>query len=351
MYIKKLQSNQLGFTLIEIMVGLVIGLIGTLVIMQTFSLFEGQKRTTTGNSDAQVNASIAIYNIQRKVQSAGYGLPIFDATVTKNSNPLRCVPLAIDHDTNNATAKVDLFPIAITDTGAGNPDQITVRYFPGSQGGLAVNVQSVIGTKLIVDNNLGCTNDDLALVVKGISCLTGKVTTSDADLATYTTVIDLVGPDVASMTTGTNVTDFARLTCVGPNNNMNTTTFSIGGNQLQNNGNPVIADIVDLQAQYGIAAANSNDITGWVNANSSPWNAPSASDRNRIRAIRVAVLARNGLLEKTDVTTALPATWVPLNGSVAPSFSVSGADWKRYRYRAYETIIPLRNLAWNKEWM
>ena len=46
-------SGQAGFSLVEIMVGLVIGLLATLVILQVFSVYEGQKRTTTGTADAR----------------------------------------------------------------------------------------------------------------------------------------------------------------------------------------------------------------------------------------------------------------------------------------------------------
>ena len=40
--------NQAGFSLVELMVGLVIGLLATLAIMQMMGTFDSQKRTTTG---------------------------------------------------------------------------------------------------------------------------------------------------------------------------------------------------------------------------------------------------------------------------------------------------------------
>lgn len=343
MYIKLNKSS--GFTLIELMVGLVVGLIATIAIMQTFSLFEGQKRTTTGTSDAQVNGSIAMHSIQQAVQSAGFGLPMFDATSAKNSSPLLCNNSAIDHDTDVATPSIDLFPIAITDGGA-SADLITVSSFPGATAAVPVNVQSISGSVFTVDNNLGCRNDDLALVIRGTSCRVGRVTTTDANLATNTTIINLQSADVTAglITTGPSAADFARLTCLGPNGSMNLRTFRINNNQLEVNGSPIIDDIVDMQAQYGVAAnANSNQITAWVDATGGTWAAPTNANRNRIRAIRVAILARNGLIEKTNVTTALPPTTITLN---AP-----GTDWQRYRYRAYETIIPIRNLTWNNDWL
>jgi prepilin-type N-terminal cleavage/methylation domain-containing protein len=80
--------RQKGFTIVELMVGLAIGLIATLVIMQTFSNFEGNKRSTTGIADAQTNGSIGLYMIQRELQFAGYGVPVSSGTLpTISRNP------------------------------------------------------------------------------------------------------------------------------------------------------------------------------------------------------------------------------------------------------------------------
>jgi type IV pilus assembly protein PilW len=323
------------------MVGLVIGLIATLAIMQTLSQFEGQKRTTVGTADAQVNGSIALYSIQRQVQMAGYGLPIYDANSLKNDSPLKCSPSTIDHDADVATAKVDLFPIAITDGGVGGSDQVTVRYFPNPSGGLPVNVVTIGGSILGVDNTLGCADNDIALVVHGTTCTAARV--NDADLATDTTHVTLAGPDAASMTTGPGV-NYARLSCLG---SLVQFTFRVNANQLESNSAPVISEIVNMQAQYGISAtASSNQITQWVDA-AGIWVTPTVTNRNRIRAIRLAVVSRNGLLEKTNVTPAAPISWAG-----GPAIDLSGtANWQQYRYRVYETIIPLRNLTWSGQWL
>ena len=346
-----IKNKQQGFTLVELMVGLVIGLIATLAIMQTLSAFEGQKRTTTGTADAQVNGSIAMYNIQRQVQMAGYGLPIFDANALQNNNPLKCSPSTIDDDANVATAKVEIFPITITDGGGTANDSIAVRYFPSStSGGLPTNVSNKSGSILGVDNNLGCSQNDIALVVSGTTCYAGKVTTTNANLVLDTTHVTLTGPDVASMSFP------SRLSCLG---SANTITFAITSNELtsQTNTNaavPIISDIVSLQAQYGVSAsATSNTITQWVDASGGTWATPTSANRNRIRAIRVAVVARNGLLEKNVVTTAAPTlSWADPTASPVPTISLTGtANWDRYRYRVYQTIIPLRNLTWSGQWL
>src|SRR5471032_700320 len=65
-------SYQAGFTLVELMVGMGIGMLATVIILQVMSVFEAQRRTTTGTADAQTNGGIALYNITRELQMAGY---------------------------------------------------------------------------------------------------------------------------------------------------------------------------------------------------------------------------------------------------------------------------------------
>ncbi len=120
--------------------------------------------------------------------------------------------------------------------------------------------------------------------------------------------------------------------------------------------------VVNLQAQYGIAAsANSNQVTQWVDASGGTWAAPTVANRNRIKAIRVAVVARNAKIEPDVVTAACSSTtaaaptglcaWAGSVGSPAPTVDLSQGDanWARYRYRVFETIIPLRNVIWAKD--
>jgi type IV pilus assembly protein PilW len=60
-------------SLVEILVGVLIGLIGIVVIFQVLAVAETRKRTTVHGGDAQSAGSIALYTMQRDVQHAGYG--------------------------------------------------------------------------------------------------------------------------------------------------------------------------------------------------------------------------------------------------------------------------------------
>ncbi|MGI4846601.1 MAG: PilW family protein, partial [Janthinobacterium lividum] len=67
-------AAQDGFSLIEIMVGLAIGMIGIIVMMQVFSFSEGNKRTTTGADDAQNNGIVALNGLLRETRHSGLGI-------------------------------------------------------------------------------------------------------------------------------------------------------------------------------------------------------------------------------------------------------------------------------------
>ena len=369
-------SYQAGFTLVEIMVGLTIGMLATLVIVQVMSVFEAQKSTTTGTADAQTNGGIALYTIGRELQMAGY--PLLPVT----NSPLECTTLTV----GGAAANINrLAPITITDgvaaTGVSASDTITIRYGNSLMGGaptqttalpIASAASPAPARDVAVVSNLGCRANDIILITTGTTC-----TMSNVVAVPGSTTVTFVDPSLAASSaaattiTATATTVGANLACLG---SWNEVTYGVGNGNLQRAGVDSVADIVNIQAQYGISAAglantdpNFNRITQWVNASATAgWNAPTVADRNRIKAVRIAVVARNPKMEPAAVTTACSSTtaanptglcaWdatsaAPVTASPAPTIDLSAGDpnWARYRYRVFETIIPLRNVIWSKD--
>jgi len=108
--------------------------------------------------------------------------------------------------------------------------------------------------------------------------------------------------------------------------------------------------------QVGTPAAGDGKIDRWVDATTfaaagSPWQ--------RIIAVRVVIVARSALPERgsggpgsaCDTTTVEP-TWSGSAWSTSPqnyrtSLDLTAdADWQCYRYKTFETTIPLRNWIW-----
>ena len=329
------------------MVGLGIGMLATIIIIQVMSVFEAQRRTTSGSADAQTNGGIAMYNIARELQIAGYPLmPVEDSA-------LECTTVT---GTLNGTAASPsrLSPVAIADdvVGAGvnaSPsDTITIRYGTSAMGGVPTPIGGVgapTATDATVGTNFGCQAGDISLMTNGLACTLSTVSAVAA--ATTITLAD------ATAALGAN------LACMG---SWNEITYTVNNGNLERNGVPSVAGIVNLQAQYGVSAiASSNQVTQWVNATGGTWSAPTVADRNRIKAVRIAVVARNAKMEPTAVTAVCSSTtaaaptgmcaWEGSAASPAPAVSLNAGDpnWAKYRYRVFETIIPLRNMIWSRE--
>ena len=358
--------SQAGFSLVELMVGLVIGLLATLVIVQVFSTFEGQKRSTSGSSDAQTNGSIALMSMQRNAQMAGYGLPL--PMADKDNSSLKCAAFAdYDRDNNAATNNsTNLFPIVIQDGVGNTSDTITVRFSTTAAGAIPVDIVNVAnatsGAGMVLANNIGCNNNDIALISSGSTCRMATVTDGNGNPNTPRNVTLS-----AATPAGSPLVNGAKFACMG---NWQNYTYRIVNDELRlesllPNGLPqdlpIVSEVVNMQAQYGVSAnADSNQVNEWVNATGATWAAPTVADRNRIKAIRVVIVVRNGLLEKENVSTACttakgvvntgPCAWDDTDFSAAPIINLAGiADWQRYRYRTFETIIPLRNMLWSRE--
>jgi type IV pilus assembly protein PilW len=340
---KNLSSNQNGFTIVEIMVGLVIGMLATVVIMQVMTQFETQKRTTTGTVDAQMNGSIAQFNIGRELRMAGYPLQ------PEINSALECTSLTVD-GVIDATLPNRLSPVSIIDGGvaAGASDSITIRYGSSSMGGISTQFKAIpIGNQTTVTNNMGCQNGDTSLIVNGASCnlTTLNVTESKSTTPTLITLANTTGALIN-----------ANISCLGTWNEI---TYAVNNGNLERNGIPSVAGIVNLQAQYGISStANSNQVIQWVDATGGIWSSPTVSDRNRIKAVRLAIVARNAKIESGVVSTACSSTttimptgicaWEGSAASPAPTVNLNNTTkWDQYRYRVFDTIVPLRNMIWS----
>ncbi len=358
---KNSRQNQIGFSLIELMVGLAMGLLVTLIVTQTMGTFETQSRSTTGSADAQTNGNMALFTIGRELKQAGFALmPSGEAGVA--DSPYDCTALNL-----NTSGVNSIIPYAITDgvavAGVSNAsDTITIRYGNSPTGGgksILNDDATNIAALRSVDSNLGCNVNDTAIIMNaGVCDLTRVTAVSNVAVVTDPQTVTL------SDAIGSAGNDFA---CLGP---WTEVVYDINNaGELTRNGTPMISDVVNIQAQYGISiAASSNQVNQWVEPTGATWAAPSAANLKLIKAIRVAVVTRNPQIDRDVVTqvcssrtllgpTGLCAWEAVLSGgaittdSPAPLLDLSqaDADWDRYRYSVFETVIPLRNGIWAKD--
>lgn len=402
-----------GFSLIELMVAVVIGLIGTLVMFQVFAVSEGQKRTTASGGDAQQNGAIGLFTLERELRNSGHGLtallalgqPIYGWSVKTNSPrpPIVLKPvLIIPGDGANGDVGSDLI-------------EINYSTFEGIAAGIELDANWDPDSRTIAVTNTAAFQDGDVLVVCNSTpdvgapppCLEAQITEPPG----LTTILALNGPpDTYNRHGYASETDYNAVAGIGtaltpslaiegktvpdwyPINDGTTTDNSVAYNlgpgitshlyRVQN-GRLMYLDgtwqefadgIVSIRAQYGLdtstigpSGMGDGSVDVWVNprpAQANPIasftpnhamfdiasNTTIASSWPRVIAIRLAIVARSGLKEKTLVETrsSIPLWTNPTGNPVAgPSYTVPSGEGQYYRYRVFESIVPFRNMIWN----
>jgi type IV pilus assembly protein PilW len=101
--------------------------------------------------------------------------------------------------------------------------------------------------------------------------------------------------------------------------------------------------IVQLQAQYG-RDTNGDGIIDVFDQ----FVPVTAGDWATILAVRIGVVARSGLYEKTEVSPASIKLWddsAVAPTTVGPVWNLT-ADERHYRYKVFHTVVPIRNMIW-----
>jgi type IV pilus assembly protein PilW len=359
-----------GVTLIEVLVGIVIGLIAILVIFQTISVWDARTRASASGGDAQVAGTIAMYNIERDIKQAGQGFAM--ATLPD----LNC--MLQGYFDGAVTTFGRLAPVEIID-GAGLPDEIRVFY--GNSGFFTsreIFDSSSPTTKHMKRRN-GFKPGDLAVVTDGSNGLPGTAVcqlieiTSDAnpdgvtlnhDTAAYTTFYGVAASASHFNTAASAPFTGGNMYSLGPLPQRRVWTLSgdtLGFTEtLHDTQAFAVADqIVDLKAQYGLDSDNDGRITD--NAPNEWTKTLGANpDFSKVLAVRVAILVRSRNFEKPGAASA--PSWSASNpvwsgglfamkdlGGTSDSFIAGDPDphnWRNYRYRVFEKVIPLRNVIW-----
>ena len=340
-----------GFSLIEIMVGMGLGLLMVLIIMQAFSVFENQKRTTTAASDAQENGLMAIVQLEQDIRNAGVGMA--DTAALNCTTILSYYNGAVPAPGMPAAGEV-IAPVRITDGGTTGSDTITLMRGSNFLGAIPAAITITMppsSAELNVSRTTGFADGNLVLLSQGGNCTLIQVTqVQDSALkiqhnpgssGPYNPSSNFYnsapGNTWPAYTAGAQAQNFGNLV-------INTYSVDSNKNLQMSDASGVVTtlvkDIVSLQAEYGIADTGTQDVNRsdqWVKADAtSGFNTLDSAKVKRIKAVRITVVARSSKKEATNVTTSAP-------GGVDVS---TLTDWQKYRYRVYTTIIPLRNIIW-----
>lgn len=373
-----------GFSLVELMVSIVIGLLAVLFATRMMTDSESNKDGALGGSESMQNGMMAMFSISADAEQAGYGL----------NDPILAGCDTIFNDTKGfvmATAKrgaTDIHPLAaavIANGGAG-PDTVTLYSGSATSGTATVRLISNYngGNQIALDRvPYGFAVGDVIVAAPEDGdgrCALAQISTlpDDAPSLGFADTADRFNTGELGRTFPGSAT---RVFNLGRSANLAFHTWLVDDGVLRlqatnlggsgEDGQAVADNIVSLKAQYGfdtraVAAFDPEQgmqVRQWSNTMidaDGDGVTGGPGDYQRVAALRIAVVARNkspqrvgtgGVCNTTteDVKvfeTAQPSgvTAVPVTLDLA--VEEDPVDWKCYRYRAFETVVPLRNTGW-----
>lgn len=380
-----------GFSLVELMVALAVGMVLTLAVFGVLATAEGRKRVSTSLNDLEQAGNLGLYHLDQWVRSAGSG---FSGTAAVEKSAYGCLihAKAKDGQTLPRTAALPA-PFATVDPdGSGNFPLLPVMILPdattpgesgktsdallimaGSSslggGGLSMTAEPTSNT-LTLSNTLAFSASDLLLMVDpsvGNTCLLTQVSSAkDTSLALggafYSATVD--GTSVASSYTQNSgmllpmgsVGNAPQFLVVGVGDN--NTLYSYDLLQINGSDSALQAradNVFEMHALYGVDNNSDGKIDAWVSgASTSDYAAsklmaatPTAQKLiKQIKAVRVGLILRATLSEKSaeDTSTAGTLTLFPDLADKKLDYTRKLTDSEqKYRYRTMEATLVLRN--------
>ena len=373
--------KRLGFTIIEMMVAVAIGMILIVVITNLISRHEATRRSLTSGNESTLSASFVSYALDREIRSAGSGFS-HDRGVAygcllrakRNNVQLLPSPAALPAPFAGLPLNLVLAPaMAHPGIGAGGSDVLVIN--SGTSGmaeiGMKMRPLSASTTQMRFENTIGLRGNDVILMFDaGNGCLIEEVKAPfsggvDPITGLVIDTVDLAGTYYSADVAGRNLVDFkgARVSNIGNsvNNPPRFLAFGLDTNSrlmsydlLQTDGNTapqLLADgVLDMRIRYGVDTTVP-DADGALDTWLAPTNAaytPGAlaaggfRSIGRVMAVRVGLIVRGDLTERDNISPETITLFSTLPAALQVTRTLS-ADERRQRVRVVEFTIPIRN--------
>jgi type IV pilus assembly protein PilW len=381
-----LRTRLSGMSIVELMVAMVIGLLGVIVIFQVFAVNEGVRRSTTAGSDEQTSGILGLTLIERELRHAGFGINDFDL--------IGCTMRMYDSmRTPSDVPDFALSAVTITANADEVPDVISVIYGGTTQTTAPVALSSDMAdekSRFELIYRFGFAVDDVLLVGQpGAACTLRQVTALPPNNA-EAYLEHNVGPrfnraegtpEVYQALPGARVMNLGafpvrnQITVINDSANPSENNQLVATNIWAQIADPIPMgeQIVQLKAEYGIDDGvdngtvvrdvyqpDDNIVDKFTNVS------PTTPEGwQRVRSVRLALVSRSNAPERPNsgtVCDATPAFSAALDNDAYPVRWARGpdaplgrpidvrtsADWQCYKYKVYETVVPLRNMLWRQ---
>ena len=335
------RNRRRGFSLIELLIGLVISMMGLAAVATMMMNFSKKRVGITQTLAAQDNGVMALYRLERDVGQAGYGLMSLQGCATIG---------------NGASPSFTPYPLVIGDGGTGVSDTLTVKGTNPASGIPGTELDSSSGTSMTgnqynVRSSVGFAVGDI--VASDIACAMTTVNsvTSTAIGYTYASALASSSSSGYLVYFGRPGEFFNRQYAVG------TAALTVADYPAFTTNN-LVDNIVFMKAQYGLAASTTGSpvtVARWASGATTLTGttcAGAAVHPGCVVAVRIGIVAQSAVAENETIDQPNPLPLLPqvldsggIEIGAAVTYSVPNT---RMRYRGYSTIIPLKNVIWTR---
>ncbi|QNA89385.1 pilus assembly protein PilW [Massilia sp. Dwa41.01b] len=378
-----------GFSVVELLVSVAIGLLALGFATRLVTGAESAKSSAIATSDSMQNGMLAMFSISGDAQQAGYGL----------NDPLLvgCNTFFRDTEGYELAAAGGLHPLvpALIESNGTRPDTITL-YSGSSQGGSGT--ARVVGYDANLPTSLQLGGEPYGFSRGDVVVLAAEDGSGDCALAQVSAdPVKPISPANPVLKVAEVDVDFRynanegsigipvlpgnmRVFHLGRAGALSFHTWSVDQGFLQLRATDMagasrlpatVADnIVSIKAQYGFDTRDEENFVKREILSVGKWSPTmidadgiggvgNRGDYQRIVALRIAVVARSKKRESQQggctATTARPTVFAsqsPVGVNAVPmevDVAVPGdpVDWRCYRYRVFETVMPMRNSQWS----
>ena len=367
------RRRQLGVTVLELMIGMTIGLIASVVIVQVYSQSEAHRRNTTGLAGSQQGGTIAAWQLLRDVRMAGSGLQhgqtLWGCRLQAWRDGTQMLPRSSDWPQPFGTYPRDLTlaPIVAFSSGGASPDSLLVMSARGGAAAAPLPASVVSDVQLDVPSSVGFQANDLLLMADMSSvtdCRIGQVASSFAPTAgvaapkaipTGAPSSGYNGPGGFSGLPGSN--DYAlfnlgatpSIVFYGITRRTLSSFDALAMNGLTSVGSQA-ENVENMQILYGVddgtsGVANDNIIDRWVEPGSGAFTMTAMMSGSaaalQVKAVRIALVIRSTEAGQTDGPSQV-VLFQDLPSALQVTVPIAAAD-RAYARQVYDMVIPLRN--------
>ena len=335
--------RQRGFSIIELMVGMVVALIVGIAASSSAIVFTASQRQGMGVGGVAVNVTTVLAALKNDAASAGLGF--FGEGV------YLCDKINISKGATVLSDGAAFVPVRISRVAG--LDRLDVIQASRVQAGASARLQmpTTGADAALVSNLPGNVGDAVVLspAAPGDPCLLRNITAITAATSD--------DPQMLAFAAGGTFNDggFAINPSYSAAGGSVTLLGGVGWSRYRLDGTNLVLDrvldggsavlarnVMAFRLQYGVSTgvAGSKTLQNWVDATGA-WASVDSTTIARVRAVRIGVVTRSPQRDK-DCTG--PATVAdPLEP--ATTIAVDVADPQCYRFRSVTVVVPLRNLV------